>query len=57
MAAVKPLVIFVLGGPGAGKGTQCANIVQVSISYTWYTGPAIEPRRNLVSFISLPETY
>eukprot|EP01116_Phalansterium_solitarium_P006340 TRINITY_DN1863_c0_g3_i1.p2 TRINITY_DN1863_c0_g3~~TRINITY_DN1863_c0_g3_i1.p2 ORF type:complete len:263 (-),score=71.05 TRINITY_DN1863_c0_g3_i1:143-931(-) len=24
----KPVVIFVLGGPGAGKGTQCANIVQ-----------------------------
>jgi len=23
----KPLVVFVLGGPGAGKGTQCANIV------------------------------
>ncbi len=22
------LVIFVLGGPGAGKGTQCANIVR-----------------------------
>lgn len=22
----KPLVIFVLGGPGAGKGTQCTNI-------------------------------
>ena len=30
MAAVKPLVVFVLGGPGAGKGTQCANIVRVS---------------------------
>jgi UMP-CMP kinase len=27
MAAAKPLVVFVLGGPGAGKGTQCANIV------------------------------
>jgi len=23
----KPNVIFVLGGPGAGKGTQCARIV------------------------------
>lgn len=23
----KPQVVFVLGGPGAGKGTQCANIV------------------------------
>eukprot|EP00933_Yihiella_yeosuensis_P064635 TRINITY_DN68080_c0_g1_i1.p1 TRINITY_DN68080_c0_g1~~TRINITY_DN68080_c0_g1_i1.p1 ORF type:complete len:345 (-),score=84.44 TRINITY_DN68080_c0_g1_i1:128-1093(-) len=25
---VKPTVVFVLGGPGAGKGTQCANIVE-----------------------------
>uniref|UniRef100_A0A1B6KM82 UMP-CMP kinase n=1 Tax=Graphocephala atropunctata TaxID=36148 RepID=A0A1B6KM82_9HEMI len=25
---LKPKVIFVLGGPGAGKGTQCANIVK-----------------------------
>ncbi|XP_044533138.1 UMP-CMP kinase isoform X2 [Gracilinanus agilis] len=25
---MKPLVVFVLGGPGAGKGTQCARIVQ-----------------------------
>ncbi|GKV06248.1 hypothetical protein SLEP1_g18148 [Rubroshorea leprosula] len=24
----KPCVVFVLGGPGSGKGTQCANIVQ-----------------------------
>jgi hypothetical protein len=24
----KPQVVFVLGGPGAGKGTQCANIVR-----------------------------
>ena len=24
----KPTVVFVLGGPGAGKGTQCANIVE-----------------------------
>ena len=30
MAADKPVVIFVLGGPGAGKGTQCAKIVEVS---------------------------
>ncbi|XP_047667520.1 UMP-CMP kinase isoform X2 [Tachysurus fulvidraco] len=26
--AMKPQVVFVLGGPGAGKGTQCAKIVQ-----------------------------
>ncbi|XP_023653850.1 UMP-CMP kinase [Paramormyrops kingsleyae] len=25
---MKPQVVFVLGGPGAGKGTQCAKIVQ-----------------------------
>jgi len=25
---LKPNVVFVLGGPGAGKGTQCANIVK-----------------------------
>ena len=30
MAAELPNVIFVLGGPGAGKGTQCAKIVEVS---------------------------
>ncbi|TXG62452.1 hypothetical protein EZV62_009446 [Acer yangbiense] len=28
IAEKKPTVIFVLGGPGSGKGTQCANIVQ-----------------------------
>uniref|UniRef100_D6RIL5 Cytidine/uridine monophosphate kinase 1 n=1 Tax=Mus musculus TaxID=10090 RepID=D6RIL5_MOUSE len=27
---MKPLVVFVLGGPGAGKGTQCARIVESS---------------------------
>jgi len=27
----KPNVMFVLGGPGAGKGTQCYKIVEVSI--------------------------
>lgn len=25
-----PKVVFVLGGPGAGKGTQCENIVKVT---------------------------
>ncbi|XP_051990380.1 UMP-CMP kinase-like [Xyrauchen texanus] len=29
----KPQVVFVLGGPGAGKGTQCARIVE-TYSYT-----------------------
>ena len=31
MASAKPNVIFVLGGPGAGKGTQCARIAEVSL--------------------------
>lgn len=29
MASKKYNVLFVLGGPGAGKGTQCEKIVQV----------------------------
>ena len=29
MSSGLPNVIFVLGGPGAGKGTQCVKIVQV----------------------------
>jgi len=28
MVGLKPDVVFVLGGPGAGKGTQCARIVE-----------------------------
>ena len=27
-AQANPTVVFVLGGPGAGKGTQCANLVR-----------------------------
>ena len=23
-----PQIVFILGGPGAGKGTQCANLVE-----------------------------
>lgn len=29
-STAKPDVVFVLGAPGAGKGTQCENIVKVS---------------------------
>ncbi|XP_022147099.1 UMP-CMP kinase 3-like [Momordica charantia] len=28
LAEKKPTVVFVLGGPGSGKGTQCANIIE-----------------------------
>jgi UMP-CMP kinase len=28
-STIKPDVVFVLGAPGAGKGTQCENIVKV----------------------------
>lgn len=28
---MKPQVVFVLGGPGAGKGTQCSRIVEVRV--------------------------
>lgn len=31
----KPNVVFVLGGPGAGKGTQCANIVKVRKNFVF----------------------
>uniref|UniRef100_A0A087YF80 UMP-CMP kinase n=1 Tax=Poecilia formosa TaxID=48698 RepID=A0A087YF80_POEFO len=31
---MKPQVIFVLGGPGAGKGTQCSKIVEQAFNYT-----------------------
>ena len=31
MSTGNPAVVFVLGGPGAGKGTQCAKIVEVSV--------------------------
>jgi len=33
VSSMKPQVVFVLGGPGAGKGTQCAKIVE-NYSYT-----------------------
>ncbi|XP_034039874.1 UMP-CMP kinase [Thalassophryne amazonica] len=32
-SVMKPQVVFVLGGPGAGKGTQCTKIIE-SYSYT-----------------------
>jgi len=32
-----PDVVFVLGGPGAGKGTQCQFIVKVSVYQSFKT--------------------
>ena len=34
----KPQVIFVMGGPGAGKGTQCAKLVKEFDFATFSTG-------------------
>ena len=31
MSATNPLVVFILGGPGAGKGTQCALLAEVRL--------------------------
>lgn len=50
----KPLVVFVLGGPGAGKGTQCEKIVQVRKS-KWYKvndTKIIIPSQAVVSSVS-----
>jgi broad-specificity NMP kinase len=35
-STIKPDVVFVLGAPGAGKGTQCENIVKVSFDVKIY---------------------
>ena len=34
-------VVFVLGGPGAGKGTQCQNIVQVGGFFLCHVGLSV----------------
>jgi len=43
----KPQVVFVLGGPGAGKGTQCANIVQEFGFVHLSAGDLLREARNL----------
>uniref|UniRef100_A0A3Q0T397 Cytidine/uridine monophosphate kinase 1 n=1 Tax=Amphilophus citrinellus TaxID=61819 RepID=A0A3Q0T397_AMPCI len=43
---MKPQVVFVLGGPGAGKGTQCSKIVE-SYKYTHLSaGDLLREERN-----------
>lgn len=43
---MKPKVVFVLGGPGAGKGTQCTNIVK-KYGYTHISaGDLLRAERN-----------
>ncbi|KAK3546739.1 hypothetical protein QTP70_033608 [Hemibagrus guttatus] len=44
--AMNPQVVFVLGGPGAGKGTQCTKIVE-NYSYTHLSaGDLLREERN-----------
>jgi len=42
----KPNVVFVLGGPGAGKGTQCANIVKTFGFVHLSAGDLLREERN-----------
>lgn len=57
--AMKPQVVFVLGGPGAGKGTQCAKIVE-SYNYTHLSAGDLlraERSREGSEFGSLIDSY
>ena len=42
-------VVFVLGGPGAGKGTQCARIVEVGGRRRGSRPPPRLPRARLLN--------
>uniref|UniRef100_A0A8C1T004 UMP-CMP kinase n=1 Tax=Cyprinus carpio TaxID=7962 RepID=A0A8C1T004_CYPCA len=56
---MKPQVVFVLGGPGAGKGTQCARIVE-NYSYTHLSAGDLlreERSRSGSEFGQLIDTY
>lgn len=37
MSTIKPKVVFVLGPPGSGKGTQCSKIVKVCSNLMFYS--------------------
>ncbi|MEE6522626.1 hypothetical protein FKM82_021251, partial [Ascaphus truei] len=57
--AMKPLVVFVLGGPGAGKGTQCERIVE-KYGYTHLSAGDLlrdERKKPDSQFGELIETY
>lgn len=55
---VKPVVVFVLGGPGAGKGTQCEKIVQTFGFVHFSAGDLLrEERKSGSSDGDLIETY
>ncbi|KAF3819864.1 hypothetical protein GH733_015373 [Mirounga leonina] len=47
---MKPLVVFVLGGPGAGKGTQCARIVEGRPFFKPSVGETGRNLKHLTSF-------
>ncbi|KAM4721161.1 UMP-CMP kinase [Rhinophrynus dorsalis] len=56
---MKPLVVFVLGGPGAGKGTQCEKIVE-KYGYTHLSAGDLlrdERKKPDSQFGELIETY
>ena len=42
-SVAKSLVVFVLGGPGAGKGTQCERIVKVRSMVKYLGRPPLSP--------------
>lgn len=47
-SAMKPDLVFVLGAPGAGKGTQCENIVKVSSDMTIFMFVILPCLKNLM---------
>lgn len=46
MSAEKPKIVFVLGAPGSGKGTQCANIVDAYNYVHLSAGDLLRAERN-----------
>lgn len=48
-------VIFVLGGPGAGKGTQCAKLVD-DLGFVHLSGQSVSLLAFQITFLTLFET-